>query len=85
MFEKQRASGATEESTVEISQQLQEEFDEKNRSKPEKAFNDKIQTLLKFANEQIKKQAQEIKSLKGKIPQEEEVEAEGEAVGEKEE
>jgi len=68
MFEKQRATDV-EEAEVEVGEDLQEEFDRKYAEKKEETSS-QVKILLDFANEQIKKQALEIKNLKDKLPKE---------------
>lgn len=73
MFEKQKANGVEFERKVEISEGLQSEFQQKYQSKNNE--NSKVLKLLAFANEQIRRQAQEIQKLKVALPQ---TEGEGE-------
>ena len=68
MFEKQRATDV-EEAEVEVGEDLQEEFDRKHAEKKGETSS-QVKILLAFANEQIKKQALEIKNLKDKLPKE---------------
>jgi hypothetical protein len=64
LFEKQKAFSP--EDPIEISEDLQREFQEKQR--PEDDSNPKLLSLLKFANEQIRRQAEEIKKLQLLVP-----------------
>lgn len=66
MFEKQRAVDEPAEYRVEISPQLQNEFDQKHDPKSPNV-NQKLQTLLKFANEQIRERTVQINALKAKL------------------
>lgn len=68
MFEKQKAGGPETEDRVEISEELQNEFAQKHPKV--NTENNKVKTLLAFANEQIRKQAQEIVRLQKLAPQE---------------
>jgi tRNA(Phe) wybutosine-synthesizing methylase Tyw3 len=66
MFEKQRAIDEPAEYRVEISPQLQSEFEQKHDPKVPNV-NQKLHTLLKFANEQIRERTVQINALKAKL------------------
>jgi hypothetical protein len=66
MFEKQRAIGDPAEYRVEISPQLQQEFDQKHAPKATDV-DQKLKVLLKFANEQIRERTVLINELKAKL------------------
>ena len=69
MLEKQGVNEAPAEYGAEVFDDLQQEFDEKKATKAPNPVEQKIKTLLQFANEQIKRQAEEIKLLKESLPQ----------------
>lgn len=69
MFEKQKANGDQHEPKVQISEELQSEFEQKHAT--QKTDKTQIKSLLAFANEQIKKQCLEIQRLKQKLPESE--------------
>lgn len=67
MFEKQKAGGPDNAERVEISEELQNEFEQKHPK--ENIADNKVKSLLAFANEQIRKQAQEIVRLQKLVPE----------------
>ena len=69
MFEKQRARDEPWEYKVEISPQIQSEFSKMSDPKIP-TVDQKLKTLLKFANEQIRERTIQINELKAKLGEE---------------